>query len=137
MLLTNFFRLVRIIAARQFHHIRHALDKERSRPATEITDKIAFLDIKKPIHKRGYMIGCEYLSGFRFRFVSVELVEEYAHHIFTAPFVRIDTIIYFANTVNKTIYRFLIFLYIHLYFRIDIKKNAYLGILFLVFLKGF
>lgn len=80
------------------------------------------------------MIWRKDLPTFRLFLISVEFVEENAHHVFSVPIVGIDAIGYFRNLLNKVINGLLVCRIVHFDFSIYFNQNIEFQILLAVVL---
>ena len=83
--LCDFIGLQRPYAPDLIYHVTHRLYQKRAAATSRIENHILAVGFKDTIHQRGDVVGGENLSLLGFFLVTVKLVEENCHYIFSIP----------------------------------------------------
>ena len=129
MLRFNLAGLLRLHAASLANHVRHSLHKEAARTTRGVQNAVIHVHFENLVHEVRDVLGREYLPRFGFLLVTIELVEEDAHHVLAAPFIRIDTLGNLDNPVDKIVDCLLVIGRIHLDVGILFQQDVNLRIL--------
>lgn len=85
-------RLVGIWTTGLAYHIGHGLDEESPGAAGGIQNAVVLTDLDDTVHEVCDVLRREHLSGITLLLVPIELIEEDAHHIFSAPGIGVQAI---------------------------------------------
>ena len=111
------------------NHVCHGLHQETAGTARGVKDAVILVHFENLVHKVRNVLGRENLAGLGLLLVSVELVEEDAHHVLTAPLVGVDALGNLDDPVYEVINCLLVVRRVHLDVGILFQQNVYLRVL--------
>ena len=126
----NLSGLLRLHTASLANHVRHGLHEEAARTTCGVQNAIIHVHFENLVHEVRDVLGREYLPRFGFLLVTIELVEEDAHYVLAAPFVRVDALGNLDNPVDKIVDCLLVVGRVHLDVGVFLQQDVNLRILF-------